>query len=85
MIGRLVRRGRRTGWPSWRLGGDRRQHAPDRGRRIIAGADGHAIASSEELQRVLRGKKPGDTMRLTVFRDGKRTALSVTLGERPVG
>jgi S1-C subfamily serine protease len=32
----------------------------------------------------LRARKPGDTMRLTVVRDGKRVNLSIALGERPV-
>jgi putative serine protease PepD len=50
---------------------------------IIVEADGRPVASADELQRVLRGRKPGDTIRLTVVRDGKRTALPVTLGERP--
>ena len=87
MIGRLVRKGPadqaglRGGSARVIVGNTRLIVGGD----IIAEADGQAIASSEELQRVLRGKKPGDTMRLTVFRDGKRTALSVTLGERPVG
>jgi putative serine protease PepD len=87
MIGRLVRKGP-ADQASLRGGSTRVIVGNTRlivGGDIIVEADGQAIASSEELQRMLRGKKPGDTMRLTVFRDGKRTALSVTLGERPVG
>ncbi len=87
MIGRLVRKG-----PADRAGlrGGSTRVIVGNTRLIVGGdvvveADGLAIASSEELQRVLRGKKPGDTVRLTVVRDGKRTTLPVTLGGRPVG
>ncbi len=85
MIGRLARKG-----PADRAGlrGGSTRVIVGNTRLIVGGdvvveADGLAIASSEELQRVLRGKKPGDTVRLTVVRDGKRTTLPVTLGERP--
>lgn len=50
---------------------------------IIVAADGRPIASSDELNRVLRGKRPGETIALTTVRDGKRRSVAVTLGERP--
>jgi serine protease Do len=50
---------------------------------IIVEADGQAISSAEELQRLMRTKKPGDKMRLGVVREGRRVDLSMTLGERP--
>jgi putative serine protease PepD len=51
---------------------------------IIFEAEGQAMDSAQDLQRLLRTRKPGDTVRLTIMRDKKRLALTVSLGERPV-
>lgn len=40
------------------------------------------LISHEQLAVLVRLQKPGDTIKLTVFRKGKETELSVTLGEK---
>jgi len=85
LVGRLVRNGpaHRAGI---RGGADRVIVGNTRlvvGGDIIVEADGQVIGSAEELQRMLRAKKPGDKMRLTVVRDNRHVTLTVTLGERP--
>jgi putative serine protease PepD len=86
LVGRLVRDGpaHRAGL---RGGADRVIVGNTRlvvGGDVIVEADGQPVTSTEELQRLLRARKPGDKMRLTVVRDGKRVNLSIALGERPV-
>ncbi|MFZ5863779.1 MAG: S1C family serine protease [Nitrospirota bacterium] len=86
LVGRLVRNGpaHRAGI---RGGADRVIVGNTRlvvGGDIIVEADGQAVASTEQLQRLLRAKKPGDTMRLTVVREGRRVNVAMALGERPV-
>jgi putative serine protease PepD len=86
MIGRLVRNGpaHRAGI---RGGADRVIVGNTRlvvGGDIIVEADGQPVKSSEALQRLLRAKKPGDKLPLTIVREGRRVNLSITLGERPV-
>jgi putative serine protease PepD len=85
LVGRLVRNGpaHRAGI---RGGADRVIVGNTRlvvGGDIIVEADGQAVGSAEELQRLMRTRKPGDKMRLTVVREGRRVDLSMTLGERP--
>ena len=50
---------------------------------IITRVNDTPVAMGGDLRRVLRGMKPGDTVRLTVVRppDGARTTLSVRLGQ----
>jgi S1-C subfamily serine protease len=50
---------------------------------IITRVDGTAIAMGGDLRRALRGKKPGDTVQLSVVRppNGARATLSVRLGQ----
>ena len=43
--------------------------------------DGTDITSGEELKAAVRQKKAGDTITLTVYRDGGKTDLSLTLDE----
>jgi putative serine protease PepD len=86
LVGRLVRDGpaHRAGI---RGGADRVIVGNTRlvvGGDIIVEADGQPVTSVEELQRLLRTKKPGDKMRVTVVRDGKRMSVAIALGERPV-
>ena len=50
---------------------------------MITEADGQAIASSDDLQAAIEGKKPGDTIKLTVTNDGQNRTVTVTLGNRP--
>jgi putative serine protease PepD len=50
---------------------------------IVTAADGQPIATADDLQKAVDAKKPGDTMELTVVRDGKTRTVTVTLGTRP--
>jgi len=52
---------------------------------VIVAVDGHTVESLEELAVYLDGqKKPGDTVRLKVIRDGEELSVEVTLAEWPV-
>jgi S1-C subfamily serine protease len=50
---------------------------------VIVQADGKPLASVEDLYAALRRKQPGDRVRLTVVRGGKRVSRTVRLGELP--
>lgn len=50
---------------------------------IITSIDGTKIGVDKSLRQVLLQRKPGDTVKLDVLRDGKTLSLNVTLGERP--
>lgn len=51
---------------------------------VIVAADGRAIESVQDLKEfLLLGAEPGETVTLTVLRDGERTNVTVTLAERP--
>jgi serine protease Do len=50
---------------------------------IVTKIDGKAIASAGELRRVVAVLQPGQTAKVTVFRDGKTKTLDVTLTEQP--
>ncbi len=47
---------------------------------IVTKVDGNPIASNEALVATIRGYRPGDTITLTVLRDGKTKDVKVTLG-----
>lgn len=49
---------------------------------IITALDGEPIESSGDLYGALRDYQPGDTIELTVVRDGSEETLDVTLGEQ---
>jgi S1-C subfamily serine protease len=57
---------------SYNLGGD-----------IIVQADKSPVASLDRLRDVVASKKPGDKIRLVVYRNGKRTIANVKLGRQP--
>jgi S1-C subfamily serine protease len=57
---------------SWPAGGD-----------VIVRADGHAVASVEQLLNVINDKKPGDAVRLDIYRGTKHMTLTVKLGRLP--
>jgi len=57
---------------SWPAGGD-----------IIVRADGHPVATIERLRDLVSAKKPGDSVRLDVYRDTKKLSLKVKLGRQP--
>ncbi|HWQ01755.1 MAG TPA: trypsin-like peptidase domain-containing protein [Gaiellaceae bacterium] len=57
---------------SYNLGGD-----------IIVTADGKPLAGLNTLRDLVAAKKPGDTIALVVYRNGKKTTLLVKLGRQP--
>ncbi len=57
---------------TWVLGGD-----------LIVKADGEAIETAEQLQRVVLGKRPGDTLTLEINRDGETLTKTIQLGRQP--
>lgn len=50
---------------------------------VIVALDGKGISSSAELQSAVDAERPGDTVSVTVVRDGRRRTFEVTLGTRP--
>ena len=51
---------------------------------VIVSIEGQPISSGEELSSyLLTETRPGDTVTLTVIRNGERQQVNVTLGERP--
>ena len=49
---------------------------------LIVELDGTAVASSSDLTRYLRKKKPGDIAKVTIFRGGQRLTVDVKLADR---
>ena len=76
----LQRHGRRGRHRS--LGRPRRDRRPEAGRRDHA-IDGQAIADANALTAAVGGHQPGDTIHVTVKRDGSTMQLTVKLGTRP--
>src|SRR5262249_8053065 len=50
---------------------------------IILAVDGRSVASTEELQRALDDKQPGQTVQVDILRQSRRITVPVRLGERP--
>ena len=50
---------------------------------VIVAVDGDAVTTSAELQSAIDAKKPGDTISLTILRDGTARTVDVTLASRP--
>jgi S1-C subfamily serine protease len=48
---------------------------------IVIAIDGQKVTNISELRRELFKKRPGDVVRVEVFRDGRRFTLTVTLTE----
>ena len=59
-----------AGLQELRIGGD-----------VLIAIDGKAITSQMDLNLLLNRSKPGDTVTLTIVRDGKKMDVKVTLGE----
>jgi S1-C subfamily serine protease len=57
---------------SYNLGGD-----------IVVEAGGTPVASLDQLRDVVAAKKPGETLRLTLYRGDKKTSIDVKLGRQP--
>jgi putative serine protease PepD len=47
---------------------------------VLVAVDGRKVADATELIVAVRSKTPGDTVRLTVDRDGRSSEVTVTLG-----
>ncbi len=50
---------------------------------VILRADGQTIERVEDLQQILAGMQPGDTLSLMLLRDGRQMTVEVELSERP--
>jgi putative serine protease PepD len=50
---------------------------------VITAVDGTPVSSADDLGTAIAAHEPGDTVTLTVFRDGSSTSVEVTLGVRP--
>jgi S1-C subfamily serine protease len=57
---------------TYQLGGD-----------IIVGADGTPVTSVAQLRDVIARKKPGDKLKLEIYRDSKKQTVDVKLGRQP--
>jgi S1-C subfamily serine protease len=57
---------------SYQLGGD-----------IIVAADGKPTSTFEDLRNLVARKKPGDSLSLQIYRDGKKKTVTVELGRQP--
>lgn len=50
---------------------------------VVTAIDGQAVKTSDELSKLIAGKKVGDTVQLTVVRGKETLTLSAKLGSRP--
>lgn len=50
---------------------------------VITALDGKSVATMQDLSAAIKAKQPGDKVELTVLRNGKEIAVTVTLGARP--
>jgi putative serine protease PepD len=50
---------------------------------VVTAVNGERVSSGDDLRRVIDAREPGDTVSLTVRRDGETRTLRVTLASRP--
>jgi S1-C subfamily serine protease len=50
---------------------------------VVVAVDGKPVFQNNDLSELIAQHKPGDTVTLTVIRDGHRAQVNVTLGSRP--
>ena len=50
---------------------------------VILEVDGHKVIRPDDLARLVASKKPGETVAMTVLREGEKKQIEVTLGKRP--
>ena len=50
---------------------------------IITEVNGKKVAGMEEIVEIVNAAKPGDSLELTILRDGSTKTATVTLGDRP--
>jgi S1-C subfamily serine protease len=63
-----------VGGESYTVGGD-----------VIVAVDGAPVSAFEQLRDAIARKKPGDTVKLDVIRNGSKKSVSVKLGQAPGG
>jgi S1-C subfamily serine protease len=71
-----------------RAGGDTKRFQEERwnvGGDIIVGVGDRAVRDDDDLAQALIPLRPGQTVSLRIFRDGRRIDVRVKLGERPLG
>jgi serine protease Do len=49
---------------------------------VITAVDGQLVHSPDEVVAAVSGRRAGDTIKLTILRDGKKLTLTATLGDR---
>ena len=50
---------------------------------VIVGIEGRSVAGPEDVSKAIEDREPGDTVEVTVERNGRRVSVDVTLGKRP--
>lgn len=50
---------------------------------VIKKIDDKKMTSSDQVQKLIRGQKPGDVLKIALFRDGHNVEMSAKLGEAP--
>jgi serine protease Do len=50
---------------------------------LIVKADGKEVKGLQAFVELIKATKPGDTLTLTIFRDGKEMEIKVKVGEKP--
>jgi S1-C subfamily serine protease len=50
---------------------------------VILQVDGQDVVAPDDLARLVATKKPGETVTMTILRDGEKKQVEVTLGKRP--
>jgi S1-C subfamily serine protease len=50
---------------------------------VVLQLDGHDVTDPNALAQLVASKRPGDTVELTILRDGEKQQVEVTLGKRP--
>ncbi len=50
---------------------------------VVVALDGKAVTTADALRAVVDAHAPGDTLKVTVVRDGERVTVDVVLGSRP--
>ena len=49
---------------------------------VLIALDGQPVANQLDMNRLLNRKRPGERVRLTIYRGRQKTDVEVTLGER---
>ena len=50
---------------------------------VVTAVDGQAVTSMDDFAQIIGSKKPNDAVTLSILRDGQKSDVQVTLGERP--